>query len=92
MQKLVRISTSSAINVYPNPTSANINIEFSSVAKGNASVTVQDISGRIVTSQAVSVTEGVNKTQLDLSHIAKGIYMLNVISTEGNSKVKIVVE
>ena len=91
-EEIVSPSGGTAISVYPNPTSGNVNIEFNAVAKGNASVTVQDISGRIVTSQAVSVTEGVNKTQLDLSHIAKGIYMLNVNSAEGNSKVKIVIE
>ena len=62
------------------------------MAKGNASVTVQDISGRTVASETISVVEGLNKTQLDLSKVSKGIYMLNVNSLEATGKVKIVVE
>ncbi len=83
---------SNAINVYPNPTTGNVNIEFSAITKGNASVTIQDLAGRTVASQNISVVEGMNKTQLDLSKVSKGIYMMNVNSDEGTSNVKIVVE
>jgi hypothetical protein len=81
-----------AINIFPNPTTGNINVEFSSASKGNASVTVQDISGRTIVAQDVPIVEGLNQTHLDLSHIAKGIYMLHVNTTEGNKKVKVVLE
>jgi hypothetical protein len=83
---------SDALHVYPNPTTGNINIEFSTLAKGNATVTVMDVAGRTVVSQNITTVEGANNTQLDLSTVAKGIYMLNVNTTEGNKKIKIVVE
>ncbi len=51
-----------------------------------------DVAGRTVVSQNITTVEGANNTQLDLSTVAKGVYMLNVNTTEGNKKIKIVVE
>jgi Secretion system C-terminal sorting domain/PKD-like domain len=80
------------VSVYPNPTSGNVNIEFSSVTKGDATISVMDISGRTIATQNVAVVEGLNKTQLDLSNVSKGIYMLNVNSENENAKIKIVIQ
>jgi subtilisin-like proprotein convertase family protein len=79
------------LNVYPNPTAGFVNVEFTS-AKGNAQITVMDLSGRVVMQQSQQTQAGQNTVQLDLSKLAKGAYMLNVQTIEGNKQVKVVVE
>jgi hypothetical protein len=86
------IASNLRVTVYPNPTTGNINIEFSTLAKGNATVTVMDVAGRTVISQNITTVEGANNTQLDLSTVVKGVYMLSVNTAQGNNKIKIVVE
>ena len=77
---------------YPNPTTGIINLEFTSENDGDASIILMDISGRIILSQNISVIKGLNQSQLDLTKVAKGVYMMNVNAEGGTGKVKIVVE
>ena len=51
-----------------------------------------DLAGRRVMTQATHSVEGANTTQVDMSKLAKGAYMLNVQNTQGNKQVKVVVE
>ena len=79
------------LNVYPNPTAGMVNVEFTS-EKGNAQITMMDLSGRMVMQQTQQVVAGQNNIQLDLSKFAKGTYMLNLRTADGNHQVKVVVE
>lgn len=62
--------------VYPNPTIENINIEIEANTNTNASISVYDISGRLVLSQTNMVSEGTNVINLEVSTLKKGTYML----------------
>lgn len=62
--------------VYPNPTIENINIEIEAITNTNASISVYDISGRLVLSQINMVSEGSNVINLEVSTLNKGTYML----------------
>ncbi len=79
------------LNVYPNPTAGIVNVEYPS-AKGTTQVTVLDLSGRVVMTQTQAALEGLNILQLDLSKVAKGAYLLNVQTHNGNRQVRVVVE
>ncbi len=91
-EELTAAEGSVQLSVNPNPTTGIINLEFTSAVNEKASLQVLDIAGRVIATQEITVVEGLNKTQLDLSKAAKGIYMLNVNTAEGSSKVKVVVE
>jgi hypothetical protein len=42
--------------------------------------------------KTTSSIDGMNNTQLDLSGVAKGAYMIHVQSTNGSQQVRVVVE
>jgi Flp pilus assembly protein TadG len=79
------------MTVSPNPTTGVINVNYTA-KKGNTQINVLDLAGRVVMTQNTTSVEGANNTQLDMSKLAKGAYMLSVQSTQGNKQVRVVVE
>jgi Secretion system C-terminal sorting domain len=69
--------------VYPNPTTSLMSVDFESTAKGTISATITDLLGRVVSNQQVIATEGFNRMDLDITNLAKGIYILGL--QEGKS-------
>jgi hypothetical protein len=82
----------SKLNVYPNPTTGIVNVEFTVAEKGNVNVQVLDIAGRIMMTQNAKTVVGANAMQLDLKALAKGVYLINLQNNNGNSQVRVVVE
>ncbi len=66
------------VKVYPNPTTGMVNVE----AEGLESVVVLDVTGRTVMTS--------NKSQLDLSELSNGVYMVRVNTATGSALHKIV--
>ncbi len=81
----------SSMTVSPNPTTGVINVSYTA-SKGSTVIRVLDLAGRVVMTQNTSSVEGSNNTQLDMSKLAKGAYMLSVQSTQGAKQIKVVVE
>jgi hypothetical protein len=88
------INTSSAtvFTIYPNPAHDKITVSIDVNEKAGFTLQLTDVSGRVVLSQSVTVTTGLNTYDLDLTHLSKGIYMLDVKSSQNNWKTKVVVE
>jgi hypothetical protein len=81
------------INIYPNPTSGKVNLEFTSESASAYKVTVTDLSGRSVLVSEIQAAAGINRQVIDLSFANKGLYMLYLNDNSGNSSVtKIAVE
>lgn len=64
-----------AINIYPNPTKDFVNIEFNNAANSSFIYTVADIYGRNIISET---TINSNKTAVNFSDKAKGIYFVTI--------------
>ena len=75
-----------SFTVSPNPSSSIINIEGSNNAIVN-SITVTDLNGRVVKSVE---SAGVSKTQVNVTDLSAGIYMLNISSDKGVTTKKII--
>jgi len=87
------LSAVSALSAYPNPTSGMITLNFSADVKAKYTVKVVDLIGNVVISDVVSAVEGVNMKDLDLSKVAKGMYLLSLENEGGNVQtLRIVVE
>jgi hypothetical protein len=71
-----------SIQVYPNPTTSETNVEFSSAAASMATLKVVDMSGRIVKQQDAMVEEGFNIVTLNLADLTNGIYIIQVYSND----------
>ncbi len=78
-----------AMQVYPNPSTGIVNVDFTATISNVIMLTVTDMAGRIVTSQPVETAAGINRLQLDLSHVAKGVYTLNLSATSVRSRIVI---
>jgi hypothetical protein len=77
------LSGSGALNVYPNPTSGQLTVDFGGAG---GQVTVTDVTGRIIT---VAETEGYT-LGIDLSSNAAGVYYVKVESGESLRVVKVI--
>jgi len=76
------------VNVYPNPTSGIITVEIGDHIT-NALVRWMDVQGHLVSEDRLN---GIRKKQYDLSSAAKGIYLLQVISEEGVSIHRVIIQ
>ena len=84
------VSTGSEINIYPNPTSSTLNIEWSELQTGKAYVVITDCVGREVLTNELT-SNGANSGQLDLSGLDEGVYMLQVKTGSGVFTRKVVI-
>ena len=71
-----------AIELHPNPTNGKLNVKLTNIGS-EASLVVLSIQGQIVRMETITQEE----TMLDLSALAKGVYLIKVQS-DGNTIVK----
>ena len=90
LSKVISVSqnTKGRIGISPNPTSDKVTIEWgkNGVSDSEATLTLFDMTGRQVLFQKTSA----ETCQLDLSNLAKGIYMLTVQSNNAIYQEKII--
>jgi hypothetical protein len=79
--------------VFPNPTNGQLTVEFSSQAGGKYTITVTDMTGRVVLSNDLTARPGLNQHEMDLGFANAGLYMVYVKDTDGKITVnKVTVE
>jgi hypothetical protein len=78
--------------VYPNPAHDKLTVSID--VKENTAFTMHlmDVSGRVVLSESLAGTAGINTYDLNLARLSKGVYMLEVKTANDNWKTKVVVE
>jgi hypothetical protein len=78
-----------ALSVFPNPSSNTINIVLPK-NKTAIKAEIVDLQGKTVLSNdLINNSEIVNQHQLDVSSLAKGLYILNLSNLEGKQSIKI---
>ena len=71
--------TTTGFNMYPNPASDIVNIEFWSDKEGmQKTIKVIDLSGRTVMAQNFQSLSGSQSVQINLAQFAKGVYMIEL--------------
>jgi hypothetical protein len=80
------------MSIYPNPATDKVKIQIETVEPETVQLSLYDILGR-----AVSKIPAVDATQqfvydMDVSHLAKGIYMLRITTSKGQIMRKVVVQ
>jgi hypothetical protein len=90
LSKVVSVnqSTKGRISITPNPTSdkVNINLNQNDVSNETATIVLSDMTGR----QVLTQTTTAGAFQLDLSHLAKGMYVVIVQSNNAIYQEKII--
>ncbi|MDG1331559.1 MAG: Omp28-related outer membrane protein [Crocinitomicaceae bacterium] len=71
-----------SMNVYPNPATDNVNVAFE--AAGDYTITITDMSGRVVSTNAYSNLSGAQNIALPVADLMSGNYLVSV-ATQGAS-------
>jgi hypothetical protein len=71
------------VNAYPNPVSTSLTVELEAQNSGSYVLEMVDLSGRVVLSDNMNTVSGLNKTSVDVSTLAKGMYLLTIKDAAG---------
>lgn len=67
----------SITNVYPNPSTGNITVEYLSNSSGNVQFSIYDVNGKVLFTQAEKPEQGISATfEFHLADLMPGIYLL----------------
>ena len=74
----------SSINLMPNPNDGTFVLQFNAFSKGDVTIVVTDVTGRVVYTELMQDANGQINHSMDLTELAKGAYFVNV-GYEGNT-------
>jgi len=88
---LDELSNVSALNVYPNPASEEVNVSFNVTDASNVTVEVMDMTGKVMETvvDAADFT-GMQNSVINTSNYAAGLYVVNIRTNEGSIQRKFV--
>lgn len=84
------IAQNTILNVYPNPAKDIVNITFNA-KRNNTQIAIYDLTGKQVVSEQINVGEGLNRHQISVSNLNKGIYFLKLVSGNHSSTEKLII-
>lgn len=77
------------LQVFPNPATSAVNLQYASPAAGSLAYSLMDMSGRVISNSKLDITQGTTSEQIDLSKLAAATYMLEVtVNSEGQAAEK----
>jgi hypothetical protein len=80
------------ISVYPNPASSSLNVSWNVANAGTGTVTISDVTGRIVFTNTVDMSQTNGNSRLNLNGIGAGMYVISVKANGVNYNTKLVIE
>ena len=80
------------VRIYPNPAASYTNIELEVAQATNASIRVFDMSGKMVYTKSLNLTEGVHVETINCNKLQKGVYLINVVTESQMMTSKLVVK
>lgn len=79
------------INLFPNPATSQVRLVFANNINEQASIEVFDLSGKLVFTDKLSVTEGFNSFYFNVESLRGGVYQLNLSLNQKSFRQKFVV-
>ncbi|MEO5584580.1 MAG: T9SS type A sorting domain-containing protein [Flavobacteriales bacterium] len=67
-----------SLNVYPNPSTGLVNLEYSLDQGATVKVLISDVVGKVVMERTIRPASGFQRETLDLNDLSNGIYVLKV--------------
>ena len=80
------------LNVYPNPATDQVSIDFSLQEAGNVNVRLLDMTGKTLRQGLYGGEQGANRINFGLGNVAKGLYLLEISNDNGKSVRKLTVQ
>ncbi len=87
----IQINSGTDVNIFPNPASGFVNLQWNGGSIETVSMRLQDIFGRVILLRVVSQRPGINNYRLPLTGIPGGNYILAIETKTGitNTKLRI---
>lgn len=76
-------------NVYPNPSNSVVNVEFELKNQNDVTVSIMNTVGQTVASNNLGKVSGVQTTQLDVSSLESGMYIVRIKTANGEQTKRI---
>ena len=74
----------SSLSIYPNPTTSDINISFSTSQSSDVAISIMDINGRNIFHQTkTEIKEGNHQFSFSIPNTSQGVYILTVQTIDG---------
>ncbi len=80
------------LSIYPNITSAQVNLQFKATDAGINEITVYNLAGTVMLKQSITVAAGENTRQLDVSRLVNGVYIVQLNSNSEKRMGKLIVQ
>jgi len=78
---------------FPNPTDGRASISFNADKKAQYSLIVTDLLGKVIYNEMVNASEGYNMTEINLSGVVKGVYLVSLRGEDGSAQtIRLVVQ
>jgi acetaldehyde dehydrogenase (acetylating) len=81
----------SDINLFPNPTSDMLTVQFDANQETEVQVFVTDFTGKVVSTMQMDVAQGRQQTELNVSNMPAGFYFVHMIAGKDRISKKFVV-
>ncbi len=81
-----------SINIYPNPSSGDVKIQWGEQNTGFAVIEVTDVMGRVVSRSQLNMNKTSGEQHLDLGALNNGIYFVSIKSPTINYREKVVIK
>jgi hypothetical protein len=79
----------SSLDLFPNPTTDVLNIEYSELETGNAELLIIDVNGRTI--QQLTLNQISGKETLDVSNMTAGFYWIQIVNEKGSSSKRFII-
>lgn len=86
------LQVSNEVNVFPNPSNDKVHIQFSTSKSEDVTIRLIDLAGRMVQNQVMTTESGLNTFAFDVMQLPKGIYLIELNSSENRSVKRFVKE
>lgn len=81
-----------SVSVYPNPGNALISVDIDAALTQSVDICLLDSRGRKVQSHQQMLQAGINQTQLDVSPLPEGLYLLKINGRYGETMKKLLIQ
>jgi hypothetical protein len=78
------------VNVYPNPTSDNIDVTFESSENTVVRIQMFDLMGREIHNSQMQVVTGFNITNIDMNEFARGCYTMMITNGDSRESIRVI--
>ncbi len=88
-----QITSATGFNIFPNPTTGKVNIQFMVNKATSINAELMDANGKLVIKQVLNYSSDESTQSLNISNLANGIYFINLSGANGTKEtIKIVKE